>query len=101
MNHHEIQEEAEDRPRKANWAMIAAWTFGSWALLVPLAAGIVVSGQNQTLANQEKILTQIAALREDTMEKNATQDAQLATLTANQAMVLQWKARLESAGVIH
>ena len=101
MNQHEIEEESAGiHARRADWSRIAAWTFGSWALLVPLAAAIVISGQNQQIANQEKILTQMAQLRYEFLERNSAQDAQIATLTANQIVVLQWKARLEAAGLI-
>ena len=100
MNHREIEEEAAPK-NKADWAKIAAWTFGSWAVLVPLAAGIVIAGQNQQIANQEKILTQLNQLRYDFMEKNSEQDRTLATLAANQVVVLQWKARMEAEELDH
>ena len=90
MNRKEIEEEAAPRERKTDWTRIAAWTFGAWAIMVPLAASIIVSGQN-------KILSEIQSYRLESMVKDSSQDSTIATLTANQVMVLMWKARLEAA----
>ena len=90
MNRKEIEDEAAPHQRKTDWTRIAAWTFGAWAIMVPLAASIIVSGQN-------KILSEIQSYRLESMAKDSSQDSTIATLTAYQVMVLMWKARLEAA----
>ena len=94
----EVEDEVAPRNGRADWSRIAAWTFGSWALLVPIAAAIVIAGQNQQLENQERILTQMSQLRYEFLERNGVQDAQIAAITANQTAVLLWKARIEATG---
>jgi len=89
VNLQQIEEEAAPRGRKTDWTRIAAWTFGAWAVMVPLAASIIVSGQN-------KILSEIQSYRLESMQKDSAQDSTIATLTANQIAVLLWKARLEA-----
>ena len=96
MNQHDIEEEAAgvSRASRADWSKIAAWTFGLWALMIPLATSIIVSGQN-------KILAEIQGYRVESLQKDSVQDTQIATIGANQAIVLRWKERLEQAGIIH
>ena len=90
MNQHDIKEEAAPRNGRADWSRIAAWTFGLWALMIPLATSIIVSGQN-------KILAEVQSYRIEMLQKDSIQDSQIATVTANQIAVLLWKARVEAA----
>ena len=94
MNQHEIEDEAAPRNGRADWSRIAAWTFGLWALMIPLATSIIVSGQN-------KILAEVQSYRIETLQKDSAQDSQIAALATNQAAVLQWKARVEAAREDH
>ena len=94
MTRQEIEDEAAPRNGRADWSRIAAWTFGAWAIMVPLAASIIVSGQN-------KILSEIQSYRIETLQKDSVQDSQIAALATNQAAVLQWKARVEAAKEDH
>ena len=94
MTRQEIEEEAAPRNSRADWSRIAAWTFGLWALMIPLATSIIVSGQN-------KILAEVQSYRIETLQKDSTQDSQISALATNQAAVLQWKARVEAAREDH
>lgn len=93
MNRREIEDETGTSYPSPDWAKIAAWCFGSWALLVPIAAGIIASGQ-------DRIYTKLEENLRYQIKKDAEQDSQLAVLNANQQTVLQWKQRLENAGII-
>lgn len=49
----------------------ATWTFGLWALLLPISAGIVITQINSIAASQVKIAAEFVAYRE-MMERRIT-----------------------------
>lgn len=49
--------------QKTDWSKIAAWTFGIWAVMVPLSAAIIGYYQRQTIERQDLIRAEIATLR--------------------------------------
>lgn len=53
----------EEEEQKTNWSKIAAWTFGVWAVMVPLGAAVIGHYQRETINRQDAIRSEIAALR--------------------------------------
>ena len=74
---------------KNDWAKIAAWTFGAWSLMIPIAAGIIVSYQNKIIESQDKYRTELAQLRVDLLTQNNAIGIQVAGILARQLEVMR------------
>lgn len=62
----------EEERIPANWAKVAAWTFGVWAMMVPISASIIGYYQRQTIERQDAIRSEITALRLLVVEDSRT-----------------------------
>jgi hypothetical protein len=87
--------EQEEQRRQTNWSQVAAWTFGAWALLVPLSASIIVTYQQRSIDRQEQIQTQIAALRAEFLKVNADVMIEVAKVNAEHEDIKRRVDRIE------
>ena len=68
----------------SDWPRIAAWCFGIWSLMVPLAAAVIVNFQSRLEDNQDKIKEQLTSLRSEMLLTAAAQADRITTISVRQ-----------------
>ena len=68
----------------SDWPRIAAWSFGIWSLMVPLAAAVIVNFQSRLEDNQDKIKEQLTSLRSEMLLTAAAQADRITTISVRQ-----------------